>query len=405
MATAQAKLSSGESVSKGDEEFRLPRPRLDRLDEISASLSATAGELDRTGAFPHAGMRLVYEAGFLTAPVDPIYGGPGASFRDIATILLALGAGDPSVALITAMTMIPHALHARRPWPAGLYRRVVAESARQPTLLNHARAEPDPDPPGRGGLLSTRARRSGDGWLVSGLKRYVTGAEGLSYFLVWATTDEPSPREGIFAVRGTAPGIEIRPAWRQLGMRATGSHEVAFSDVEVADSDVVEIFEPGGGGAERGTASGSAVLVVSSALYLGVARAAQRHVNAYGHQRDPGGLGRPLAATDRFKTSAGEIETLLSTAEQLIFGIADRLDRDDLPSASGALAAKIVIVRNVTAAVELGVRLLGNSGLAQARPLERHFRDIQSVGVHAPQEDVALLAIGSAALAAAQPGK
>ena len=67
-----------------------------------------------------------------------------------------------------------------------------------------------------------------------------------------------------------------------------------------------------------------------------------------------------------------------------------------------ALGARTLADRHVQAAVALAVKLLGNPGLSQHNPLERHFRDIQSAAVHAPQEDTALLAIGRAALRAAE---
>ena len=392
---------------------------LDRLDEVTAALAATAAEHDRTGAFPHGPIQVVHEAGLLTAGVDARYGGPGAGFTDLARILLALGKGDPSTALIATMTIVPHALQTRGPWPEQLYARVLAESALRPTLLNHARAEPDLGSSTSGGAPATTARRTGTGWSISGRKRYVTGAEGLSYFLVWATTDEPTPRVGTFVVPGGAPGIQVVPTWHQLGMRATGTHDVVFTDVEVPAEDVIDLAEfgvarlPGAGsvsgaansaGAAADGLSPNSVLVLSSALYLGVARSAQAFVHSFGHERVPSALGRPLATTDRFRQAAGEIETLLSTAEQLVFGVADRLDRGVPVAGSDALAAKVMVVRQLNAAVQAGVRLLGNSGLAQANPLERHFRDIQSVGVHAPQEDAAVQVIGAAALASFPTG-
>jgi alkylation response protein AidB-like acyl-CoA dehydrogenase len=51
--------------------------------------------------------------------------------------------------------------------------------------------------------------------------------------------------------------------------------------------------------------------------------------------------------------------------------------------------------------VQTALRLLGNPGLSQDNPLERHFRDIQSAAVHAPQEDTALITIGRATLTGA----
>ncbi|MFD8818033.1 acyl-CoA dehydrogenase family protein [Streptomyces sp. NPDC059627] len=383
-------------------ESRLLAADLDRLDEVTASLAATAAEYDRTGAFPCAPIQLVHEAGLLTAGVDPRYGGPGASFTDVTRILLALGRGDPSAALICGMTIVPHLLQSRSPWPQELYEKVLAESAVRPTLLNHARAEPGLGSSTRGPLPATTARRTADGWSVSGRKRYVTGAEGLSYFLVWAATDEPEPRVGNFIVPAGTPGIDIVPTWHQLGMRATGSHEVAFTDVEIPAEYVHELAAPGADPAP-GTLPGSVMLLLSSSIYLGVARAAQSFVHTFAHGRVPSQLGRPLATTGRFERAAGEIETLLTSAEQLIFAVAERVDRGDPVRGVDALAAKVVVVRHVTTAVQEGLRLLGNPGLAQENPLERHFRDIQSVGVHAPGEDAILPVVGATALAAEAP--
>jgi len=59
-------------------ESRLLPAALDRLDEVTASLAATAAEHDHTGAFPHAPIQLLHETGLLTAGVDPRYGGSGS---------------------------------------------------------------------------------------------------------------------------------------------------------------------------------------------------------------------------------------------------------------------------------------------------------------------------------------
>ncbi|MFJ1754058.1 acyl-CoA dehydrogenase family protein [Kitasatospora sp. NPDC088134] len=386
------------SDSPAADGFRLPRPDLSRLDEITAALAATAGEYDRTGEFPYAAVQLLHDAGLLTATVGKEWGGPGVGFADLARILLALGRGDTSVALIATMTLVPHALESGRPWPPALYRRILAESAERPTLINHARAEPDAGPGG-----GTVARRTANGWAITGRKRFVTGAEGLAYFLLWAVTDEPAPRLAVFVVPGGSPGIEILPTWQQLGMRATVSHEVVFTDVEVGPADLIEFNDFGtpersGSGPEPDREHANAVLLISAALYLGAARAAQDVVHHTGYTKVPSQLGRPVGSTERFRRAAGEIEVLLSTSEQLILAIAGKLDRGEEVAAAEALSAKVAVIRDLTRAVELSVRLLGSAALSRTGPLERIFRDVQAAGVHAPQEDSALLAVGTAAL-------
>jgi alkylation response protein AidB-like acyl-CoA dehydrogenase len=376
---------------------------LDRLSEATASLQRTAAEYDASGAFPAAGIQAVHDAGLLTASVSAAHGGAGLGIADLARVLAALGEGDPSVALIASMTLFPHLLQGRRAsWPDELYATLLADSALRPTLINTARVEPDLGSPARGGLPATTARRTAGGWAINGRKRFVTGADGLSYFLVWATTDEPAPRVGTFVVPGGSPGIEVVRSWHQLGLRASGSHDVVFTDVEIPAGHLIEAQQKGAG-AEQDNLAGAVFHLPLAALYVGVGRAAQKYFHRFAHERVPANLGRAVATTERFRQAAGEIEVLLSGAEQLLFGAAERLDRGVPVAATDALAAKVLAVRQTVAAVGLAVKLLGNPGLSRLNPLERHFRDVQSAGVHAPQEDTSLLVIGSAVLNAAAP--
>lgn len=365
----------------------------------TARIAALAPEHDRSGTFPAESLRIAHEAGLLTATIGERRGGRGAGVEESARILHHLGSLDPSVALIAAMTLATHAREASQPhWPRELYARVVADSFVRPVHINHARVEPELGSPARGGLPATRARRTADGWAIEGTKRFVTGADGLDWFLVWATTDEAEPRVGTFLVPGGAPGIEVTGRWDQLGLRASGSHEVTFRGVEVPYGHVVGLT-PYGRAAEQDNRAGAALHLPLAALYLGVARAAQEFFRTFAHARVPANLGHAVARTERFRRAAGEIEVLLSGAEGLVFGGAARLDAGD-PSYSPeeALGARVLADRHAVRAVGLAVRLLGNPGLARGNPLERHFRDVQCAPVHAPQEDVTLLAIGGKAL-------
>lgn len=377
----------------------LPVPDLSSLASVTRQLATTAAAYDRDGTFPAEGIRTAHEAGLLTATVGERYGGPALAVAATARILHALGEGDPSVALITAMSLSIHRRQAvRAHWPQELYGQVLAEAAARPVLLNHIRVEPALGSPARGGLPATVARRTADGWSLSGHKRFATGVEGLDWLLVWATTDEPTPRVGTFVVPGTAPGIEITHRWDHLGLRASGSHDIALRDVEIPAGNVIDLAEHGAA-AEQDNRAGAALHLPLAALYLGVARAAQRYFHRFAHERVPANLGHPVARTERFRRAAGEIALRLDAAEQLVFGGAERVDAADASyTPEHALGARVLADRHATEAVTLAVRLLGNPGLSHDNPLERHFRDVQCAPVHAPQEDTALLAVGAAAL-------
>jgi alkylation response protein AidB-like acyl-CoA dehydrogenase len=365
------------------------------LARLSGVLAGTAGEYDRTGAFPWAPLQAVHEAGLLTLGVAPEYGGREMPVAELARVLQSLGRGDPSVALLAAMTIFQHLQQGRlRTWPDGLYRRVISESGRRPVLLNAVRSEPELGTPTRGGLPATTVTAVDGGWLVNGRKSYATGAEGLAYHLVWAATataGEDGPLLGHAIVPGDAPGIEVIATWDHFGLRASGTHDVVYTDVEIPADHFrgLPVAEASAAAAGFGPA-GLAV----NALYVGVARAAQEFFIAFAHERVPSGLGRPIATTERIQTVAGEIEAQLIQAEEVLYGLAARLDAGDSGALHRAGVAKLLITRSVIAAVSAAVSALGNPALTRGNPLERHYRDVHCSRIHPPQEDIALLAAG-----------
>lgn len=356
------------------------------------ALADAAPHADQTGAFPWAGINAVHRAGLLESTVASRYGGRGATLKQAAQILAALGRGDPSVALISAMTIFNHlGQAAKNHWPDHLYRRLLQESRERPLLLNAARVEPDLGSPARGGLPATRARRTARGWSITGRKRFVTGAHGLTHFLVWAHTDEPSQRVGTFVVPNGLPGIDIIENWKSLGMRATGSHDVQYTDVEIPAEDVLELVDPSV--AQQDNRAHAAISLALTAIYLGAAEAAQDVFNRFAHERVPTNLGHPIARTERFIALSGEIDLLISGARQIIFGALETNQGD----AEQMIRARLLAGRQIRDAVQIAVRGIGNPGLNADIALERHFRDVQSVLVHAPQEDTSVAMLGRAA--------
>jgi alkylation response protein AidB-like acyl-CoA dehydrogenase len=362
------------------------------LETVTRLLAETAPDADRTGHFPWTGIRAVHEAGLLESTVATRYGGNGGTLLDTAHVLAALGRGDPSVALISAMTIFTHLAQATKGhWPDDLYRRLLADAKQKPLLLNAARVEPELGSPARGGLPATAARRTASGWAISGRKRFVTGAHGLTHFLVWAHTDEVSPRVGTFVVASGGPGIRIIENWTSMGMRATGSHDVEFAEVEVPLEHGLELVDPAV--AQQDNRAHAIMTLALTALYLGVAEAAQETFIRFAHERVPANLGHPIARTERFVGLSGEIDLLVSGARQLIFSVLENADAkpDDF------IRARLIAGRQLRDAVQVAVRGIGNPGLSADLGLERHFRDIQSVLVHAPQEDTLISILGRSA--------
>jgi alkylation response protein AidB-like acyl-CoA dehydrogenase len=192
-------------------------------------------------------------------------------------------------------------------------------------------------------------------------------------------------------VPGDSPGIEVIRTWDHLGLRASSTHDVVYTDVEVPAENFpgVPVSEAGRDGASF---LGTGVSLM--ALYVGVARAAQEFFVTFANERVPTSLGRPIASTERIQTIAGEIEAQLVQAEEVLYGLAGRIDAGDEQALARAAIAKLLITRSAVTAVQTAVTALGNPGLTRHNPLERHFRDIQCCRIHPPQDDAALIGVG-----------
>ncbi len=382
----------------------LPVPDLsdEALAAVTAQVAATAEQYDRSAAVPTAGLAAVHRAGLLTATVAARHGGPEVGLVDAARILMAIGEGDASVALLTANSLMTHQQQAvAGHWPPSAYADLLRRSAEGPALVNAIRAEPELGAPARGGLPATAARRTADGWELSGRKAYATGGTALAYHVVWAVTaddDRDVPGVGHFIVPADTPGITWIDTWDHLGLRASNTHDVVYDRVRLPADAFVEI--PRVDGVYRDPAAAAGIASFGHpALYIGVARAARAAFVRFARERVPTALGRPIAETERIQTVAGEIDAQLAQAETLLFGALLRAQAGDSRHLPQLSVLKVAIARSAVAAVQTAVAALGNPALSRHQPFERLLRDVLCVRVHPPQEDAALLAAGRRLLA------
>jgi len=376
------------------------------LPAVTAALAERAADYDRTGAFPAESIQVLHEAGVLTATVGKRFGGAELGHAGTVDLMLALGEGDPSVALITAMTLAIHARQATEDaLPPALYEQVLAASIEGPSLLNALQVEPALGTPSRGGAPATTARKVSGGWRVTGHKIYSTGAEGLRWMIVMATTDEAEPRVGSFVVDArregiTGEGITLDDSWDNTGMRATGSHGVTFDGVFVPDEFAFGLQplaqrKP----QDQNLGPGTAL----PAIYLGAAHAARRWFIGFLDARRPANLGHSLLELPRFEAAIGEIDIELTSSVALLRALADQADRGIPVPKAVAWSAKTVANRAAIGTVEKMVSLIGNPGLSRSNPLERHLRDVYSARVHFPQEDTVTTFLGKQAKASIAP--
>ncbi len=378
------------------------------LAQLSARFAATAADHDHSGAFPRENFDALQAHGLIGLVAPAAYGGGGATLATARRVIAAVSRGEPATALILTMTYLQHHALTRGDsrGPPHLRERVARDAVDHGALINALRVEPALGSPARGGLPATVARRDADGWKIDGHKLYTTGIEGLSWLAVWARTDEPAPRTGVFLVPRQATGVRVIASWDHLGLRASGSHEVVFENVAVGADHAVDLRAPADWAPDAGSQTDidahatqqAWMTVLLGTLYDGVATAARDWLVGFLNERAPGSLGAPLASLPRVQEHVGEIEALLRTNRVLLDDATAAVDDGQAQPAADSGLLKYTVTGNAVRAVELALQLSGNHGLTRHNPLERHYRDVLCSRIHTPQNDAILVAAGKRAL-------
>ncbi len=371
---------------------------LDKARLLASDFATRAEQHDRDGSFPFENFEKLSDAGLLSLTVAQGFCGRGAGAREVAKVLGIIAEGDPATALVLAMHYIQHFVIARSDrFPLHLARKLSSASNRGVALINALRVEPDLGSPARGGLPATTARKTEDGWRISGHKIYSTGAPILKYYVLWARTDEPQPRVGSFLVPAGLRGISIVETWNHLGQRASGSHDVIFEDVVVPLDHEIDVRLPD---AWKGpdVVQNAIHSIFVAAIYDGIARSAKTWLVEFLKSRKPANLGAPLASLPRVQEIVGDIEVRLAINTRLIDSVASDQDSGRLVPTAEAHAVKLTVTNNAIAVVEAALSLSGNHGLSRTNPLERHYRDVLCGRIHTPQDNSIRSAAGRAAL-------
>ncbi|ACK51592.1 Acyl-CoA dehydrogenase type 2 domain protein [Methylocella silvestris BL2] len=381
---------------------------LDKIDDVDVAIAGLAHEFAQTAAahdaaasFPFDNIARLRDVGAPGFVVPKEFGGRGFGLARAEAVVNRIARGEPSTALVLTQQYLFHATMLRSAaYPPTLRERIFHTAVGDGALINNLRVEPELGTPARGGLPATLARRTPQGWSLSGHKTFATGCPALAWHAIFARTDEPQPRVGIFVVPAGAPGLRIEESWRHLGMRASASHDVILEDVNIPEDHAAElVLAEHASGPDAFQAAWLSVLF--STVYDGVARVARDWFVGFLRDRRPANLGAPLASLPRMQEALGAIDAALYVSRALLDQHVERVDRGDTPAQQDSYYLKHAVTANALKAVSKALEVSGNPGLSQVNPLERHYRDILCARVHSPQDDSILVGGGRQALTAA----
>jgi len=231
----------------------------------------------------------------------------------------------------------------------------------------------------------------GDGWVIDGLKRYITNAPAADVFMVFARTDALAPPGkgiGVFIVPARLNGVSVAARDHKMGQAGAWTADVAFSGVRLpGDALVGEAAAAGYATAMRSLAHGRLII---AAMCTGVmARLIDESVS-YASERSQGG--RPIADYQLVQAMLADSQTEYMAARALVLDAAARYDagtdRRLAPS-----AAKYFASEAVGRIADRAVQIHGGSGYMRGVPVERLYRDVRLFRIYEGTSQIQQLVI------------
>ena len=219
--------------------------------------------------------------------------------------------------------------------------------------------------------VSTRATRSGDGYVLDGSKLYITNAPFADFMVIVAST---APEEGLkglslFIVEKGQPGVRTGPPMAKLGMGASEMSEIVLESCAVDES---RRLGPEGQGFIMAMKVLTLGRIAAASFGVGLARAAMAEALAYGKQRVQ--FGGPLLNQQFVRFTLADMATRTEAAWRLTLHAA-RLADGELPHDTEASMAKLFASETATWACERALHLCGAQGYMLESPVQRYYRD------------------------------
>ena len=246
--------------------------------------------------------------------------------------------------------------------------------------------------------LTTTARRDGDGWVLDGVKRWITNAPAADVVMVFARTvmgDGTTGPIGVFAVPTGTPGVSIGPKDVKMGQGGSVTAEVHLTEVRL-DTDARIGGDDGYRVAMASVARGRLGV---AAICVGMMRRLLDETTAFALDRQQGGC--RIADHQLIQALVADTATDLYAAEAMVRRCAAEIDagvgRREDPSICKYFASEAV-----GRAADRAVQVHGGMGYMRGVAVERLYRDARLFRIYEGTSQIQQLIIGRAATKAAE---
>jgi butyryl-CoA dehydrogenase len=353
-------------------------------------LAPHAGEWDRTHHFPADAIRQMGELGLLGMLVPEEWGGAGADHVAYALAIEEVAAGDGACSTIMSVHNSVACMPILKFGSEQQKQRFLRPMAKGKLLGAFALSEPQAGSDAAN--IRTRAARDGDGYVLNGVKQFITSGKNGQVAIVFAVTDSSAGKRGIsaFIVPTDTPGYTVTRIEEKMGQRASDTAQITFEDMrlpaELRLGDEGEGYKIALSNLEGGR-------IGIAAQSVGMARAAYEAALAYAKEREA--FGKPIIEHEAVAFRLADMATEIDAARLLVLRAASLRDRG-APCLKEASMAKLFASEMAERVCSAAIQVLGGYGYVSDFPVERIFRDVRVSQIYEGTSDVQRIVISRA---------
>jgi glutaryl-CoA dehydrogenase len=233
--------------------------------------------------------------------------------------------------------------------------------------------------------MSTRARRDGADWILTGGKMWITNAPVADVAVIWARAEQDVIG---FAVPTDTAGFTAREVRNKMSLRAASTGEITLDDVRLPES--ARLPEARGLKAPLSCLTEARFGIIWGAL--GAARDCLDTALAYAGSREQ--FGRPIAGFQLTQAKFADMALELQKGFLLALHLGRRRDQAGGLRPEQVSAGKLNNVREAIAIARQCRTILGGNGISGEYPIMRHANNLESVLTYEGTSEIHQLVIG-----------
>ncbi|MBW4092897.1 MAG: acyl-CoA dehydrogenase [Proteobacteria bacterium] len=340
------------------------------------AIAQRAAATDRDEAYPWANIADLRAAGLLGLTFPAALGGGGGSLLDAVLVVEELArvcgvtgriAVEANMGAVSAI--LHHGSEAQRRRAAAL----VLDGDKPAICIT------EPDAGSAATEMTTTARRSGDGWRITGRKHWITGAGVSRLHLIFARAREADGTDrgigGFLVVRdpatGAPSGLRVGKREPTMGLRGIPEAELIFEDLPVPDDMVLRHRNGALVGFGELMDAYNTQRVGAATVALGLAQGAFDAALEFARTRHQ--FGRPIGEFQGLQWMLADMATGLNAARLSVWRAA--ASADPFPDPLLAAEAKLFTSELAIKVTNDALQIFGARGYSRDWPLERMVRD------------------------------